>query len=161
MARQETPREDLLAEATALVERVEIAVPGFPEPIVAGFRKDGCASVYFGESPAYHFNTRGQLRRAFIDPLLYKAEGGKLVSLQRQRGPGETALVRHELTEDEAAALLEDCARRLIRLTERLAAGEFRILRQVPAEGGQLRHLRAYLTQLPLPPVVARAPHAR
>ena len=47
MARQESNREDLLREATALVERVELHVPAFEEPIVVGFRRDGCASFLF------------------------------------------------------------------------------------------------------------------
>ena len=38
MARQEHARENLMAEATALVERVELLLTGVAEPIVAGFR---------------------------------------------------------------------------------------------------------------------------
>ena len=41
MARRESDREDLLREATALVERAELTIEGFDEPIVVGFRRDG------------------------------------------------------------------------------------------------------------------------
>lgn len=44
MARSEGPREDLLAEAVALVERVELSTDSSEVPVVIGFRKDGCAS---------------------------------------------------------------------------------------------------------------------
>ena len=47
MAQRETNREDLLREATALVERAEIRIPGESEPIVVGFRRDGSASFFF------------------------------------------------------------------------------------------------------------------
>src|SRR5688572_18570527 len=65
MARQEQDREDILREATALVERVELLIPEFPEPIVAGFRRDGSASFFFGADPVLQFNAQGKLRRAF------------------------------------------------------------------------------------------------
>ena len=48
MARHEEDREDLLAEATALVERAELVVEGAAESVVIGFRRDGCASIYCG-----------------------------------------------------------------------------------------------------------------
>ncbi len=70
MARDESSREDLLREATALVERIEL-VPHATDPliaasdlfdkhIVAGFRRDGALSVFFGEDPVYHFNAEGE-----------------------------------------------------------------------------------------------------
>ncbi len=83
MDRQQSDREDLLAEATALVERIELVLPGYAEPIVAGFRASDCASLFFGTDPVYQFNSQRQLRRAFVDGLLYKAECGRLVSLTR------------------------------------------------------------------------------
>src|SRR5690606_4241518 len=97
MARQEQDREDLLKEATALVERVELAIDGMPEHVVVGFRADGCASFYFGPEPVWHFNTSQELRRAYVGGLLYKAEQGRLVSLQRNRTSGQVQLLRHEL----------------------------------------------------------------
>ncbi len=47
MARQPEVREDFLTEATALVERVELRVAGCREAIVAGFRRNGSATVMF------------------------------------------------------------------------------------------------------------------
>jgi len=73
MAREEEPREDLLREATALVERVELQIEGFAETIVAGFRRDGAASFYFGQDFVFQFNTANQLRRGYVEGRLFKA----------------------------------------------------------------------------------------
>jgi hypothetical protein len=73
MARDETKREDLLAEATALVERIQI-VSQSAGTITAGFRANGALSLFFDEDPAYHFNSAGELRRAYCAGLLIKAD---------------------------------------------------------------------------------------
>ena len=61
MAHDDGHREDLSAEATALVRRAEFVAPAADRPndespLVAGFRRDGSLSVYFGEDPVYQFN---------------------------------------------------------------------------------------------------------
>ncbi len=81
MAHEEQDREDLLAEAVALVERVEIELPDGGGHVIAGFRRNSCGSVYFDADPAYHFNSRHALRRAFVGGRLLKAERGCLVVL--------------------------------------------------------------------------------
>jgi hypothetical protein len=81
MARDEQDREDFLAEATALVERAELRVAGEAESATIGFRRNDAASVFFGGDAAYHFKSSGELRRAFHQGLLYKAERTRLVSL--------------------------------------------------------------------------------
>src|SRR5690348_4164205 len=106
MARQESDREDFLREATALIERVELHVTGFEEPIVVGFRRDGCASFFFGAVAVYQFNSAGELRRGYIEGLLYKAVGGRLIGLQRERTEAAVELQRLELDADQIAALL-------------------------------------------------------
>ncbi|HEV3024921.1 MAG TPA: hypothetical protein VGX76_20740 [Pirellulales bacterium] len=167
MARQEQDREDLLAEATALVERVELAVEGFDEPLVAGFRRDGSASVYFGADPAYHFNSHGELRRAYAAGLLYKAEGvsqsrhGRLVALERCRAAGEVQLVRHELDADENARFLDALSRRLASLGEALHQGQYRLVGQVPADADVVARVRDWLARVPTPVAIATSPRVR
>ena len=78
-------REDLLAEATALVERIELDVDEMDESIVIGFRPSGAGSIYFGPDAAYHFTSHNRLRRAYANGLLYKAEKRRLISLDRRR----------------------------------------------------------------------------
>jgi len=132
MSRHEQDREDLLAEATALVERVELVLPGEPEPVVAGFRRGGELSLYFGADPVYQFNSAAQLRRAYVSGLLLKAERGRLVRLRRQRTGEATVLMQHELIDGELAEFAQAVHGRLQRLAAALHAGNCAVTRQVP-----------------------------
>ena len=91
-------REDLLREATALVERIEL-VPhrdrqfDASEPIVVGFRADGALSIFFGDDPVYQFNAAGELRRAYCDGLLFKAVQ-RPAGFARARADGERSATR-------------------------------------------------------------------
>jgi len=159
MSRSEADREDLLREATALVERTELQLPGYEEPVVVGFRRDGAASFFFGADPVYQFNTAGELRRAYASGLIYKAEAGKLVSLRRERSATETALVRYELTPDETAALLTQLARHFTNLRAALHNGTHQVLREVPPAANLPPQILAWLQQLPATIPIANAPH--
>jgi hypothetical protein len=161
MARHESDREDLLAEATALVERVELSIAGESEPVTAGFRRDGALSVYFGSDPVYQFNAVGELRRAYRGGLLYKAERGRLVELRRERSPAEVALVRRELSDAETAALLSAARARLAKLHESLAGGTVQIVGQVPEECEVASRVRQLLADLPASLPVASTPRAK
>ena len=158
MSRSESDREDLLREATALVERIELPLPGYDEPIVVGFRKDGSASFFFGPDPVYQFNTAGELRRAYANGLLYKAETGRLVSLRRERSATETALVRHELTPDETTALLAGLTGHFEQLRAALQVDAHQVLREVPAAANLPPRILAWLQQLPTTIPIASAP---
>ena len=83
MARQEVDREDLIAEAVALRRRIELALPGCDNPVVAGYRSTGALSLYFGADPVYQFDERGRLRRAFVGGHLYRTQGTTLAELTR------------------------------------------------------------------------------
>ena len=157
-AREEHPREDLLAEAKALVRRVEFALPGEPNPIVVGFRVSGAASFYFGEQPAYHFNADRELRRAFVDDALIKAERGRLVALRRIRTEHETILAAAPFDDSAQRAFLNEFAERLARIKRSLAAGEFTPLRQVPENEDVLALVRDWLDSVNEPPSVANSP---
>lgn len=160
MARDEQDREDLLTEATALVERAELQCEDVAEPVVAGFRRDGSASVFFGGDPAYHFNRANELRRAYSSGLLFKAERRRLVSLKRERAAGQVRLVRHELSDDETCVFLEELVRRLSTLRLALERGECRVVREVPESARVSDRVLLWLNHLSLPPPVAARPHA-
>jgi hypothetical protein len=145
MAREESDREDLLREATALVERVELRTADEPESITAGFRRDGALSLFFGADPVFQFNTAGELRRAFRGGKLVKAERGKLVELTRLRTADETQLWRTELDAAATAALAGAMCERIGRLAEALAGGRLEIVGQVPAGADVIGRLRAEL----------------
>lgn len=155
MARHEAEREDLLAEARALVDRAEYQVPDEEHPVVAGFRVNGALSLFFGEDPVLHWNSQGELRRAYVDGLLYKAENGQLVSLQRERTDQETALVRHLLSADELHAFQTMQRARLLALRTQFDQGQVQLLREARLSEGELApRLRAMLQlvvdQLPI-----------
>ena len=161
MARHESDREDLLREATALVERAELLVPGEAEPVIVGFRRDGSASIYFGADPVYQFNSAGELRRAYLGGLLYKAERGRLVELRRERTEQETQLVRRELIDQEQASLLANAAARLERLRQALAKSSASVTGNVPADVDVPKRMGRWLDQARPGIKIAARPHAR
>lgn len=158
MAQEEHDREDLLAEATALVERVELRLAIFSAPLVIGFRREGAASFYFGAEPAYHFNSAGLLRRAFASGLLYKAERGRLVSLDRRRAAGEVQLVRHPLTDEETQTFLAALTARLLALREAVEQRRFERTRQEPEEADVISRVREWLAEYGERVAIANSP---
>lgn len=176
MARDESDREDLLREATGLVERIELlpraAMPhaigiagaadslaareGPTGNIVVGFRAGGAASVYFGADPVYHFNTAGELRRAYCDGLLFKAERGQLVAMRRVRLPLEVQLQRHALSPNELTAFIDLMQQRLRKLAADLGAGNVQIVGQVPLTADILGRVQAWLAEHAAARIAAR-----
>jgi hypothetical protein len=159
MAREESDREDLLREATALVERIELAPSdSVCSRIVIGFRAAEALSVFFDADPVYQFNTAGELRRAFLNGKLLKAERGHLISLERVRLPEEVQLVRHELTDDQQSALLENMNARLRKLAENLTSDRHTVIGQVPPDADVLRRVCKWLTNH-VTPSIANTPN--
>ncbi len=149
MARQESDREDLLREATALVERAELQVTGFAEPVVVGFRRDGAASIFFGSDPVYQFNTANELRRAYVGGLLYKADRGSLIELQRERTQKETALIRRDLREDETGGFLSTMHESLARLADAMTRRACSIRGQWPHDRDVAGRIGRWIGALP------------
>lgn len=160
MARTEHDREDLLREATAMVERAELQIPGCSDPIVVGFRRNGSFSCYFGGDPVYQFNTAGELRRAFVGGLLYKGEQGRLIALRRERSENETLLLRQSCDDQTAAALLRSARERLAQLEAALNQQRFSLAGQVPSSGDVVAKVRHWLDALPAELSVASSPHS-
>jgi hypothetical protein len=159
--RIERDKEDLLRDATALVERIELSVGGFDEHVVVGFRDSGAASFFFGQDPVYHFNSTGELRRAFADGRLYKAEKHWLVSMERRRGEGVVALVGHELSEPEMDAFLMGMSRAFDSLRDSIETGRAAVIGKVPVDHDVLGRTRAWLEKLSRPLQIAARPHAQ
>lgn len=160
MARQEQDREDLIGEATALVERIELQREE-EDPIVVGFRSSGCGSIYFGGEPVYQFNTQLALRRGYVDSLLYKAVNGNLVSLNRQRTAQGVQLLSNELEPGETERFLESMCAKLVELGEAIAQAQVQILRQVPPDAELLAKVVTWLRDVCEQPSVADSPHAK
>ena len=131
MARQEDEREDLIEEAVALIHRLEVKLPDWESPLVAGRRATGAWSFYFGADPAYHFDPSGRLRRAFVDGHLYRTQEQTAARLTRVRTEQETTLVRHDLTPGELALFLKRATEDLAAVRKFLWEERFKILRYV------------------------------
>lgn len=154
MARDESNREDLLREATALVERIELrltdpASAGLvpDDNIVVGFRSNGSASFFFGDDRVYQFNSAGQLRRAYCNGLLFKAIRGRLVSLQRMRQQNEVQLLSGQLTEAEQVEFTNQMRASLGGLTAALNVGRVEEVGQIPAGKPVLQRVRSWLAR--------------
>ena len=133
MAREESDREDLIQEATGLVDRVEYQVDFVDEPIVVGFRRDDSISFFFGQNRVYQFNNRNELRRCYLDGQLLKAERGKLVRLTRHRVDRQVQLVRHELSDAEQTDAVSSMVGHVSNLKRRIQSDTAEVLRSVSA----------------------------
>ncbi len=161
MARQEHERKDLLGEATALVERVSLRIAGRDDDVVVGFRRDHSASFYFGGDRVYQFNSQGQLRRAFVDDLLFKAEEWQLIALRRERTAETANLVRRVLDRSATEAFFETMRSHLEGLRHALANRQFTIVGQVPEHADLVGRVCRWLDQFGGCAAIAREPWAR
>ena len=158
MARDVHEREDLLRDAVALSPRIQIRLDDSPATeVFAGFRGN-CLSVYFGSSPVYHFNASGDLRRAYVDDRLIKAEKGRIVALRRVQSTRRSELLRTTWDESRVASFLTQLHERLSALSEALASGAYEIVGQVPNDGDALKRLQERLILLEHPRI-ADSPH--
>lgn len=158
MAREIHEREDLLRDARALVPRamLRVELDGVTTDVFAGYRGESL-SIYFGDDPVLHFNRRGELRRAFLDGRLLKADQGRLASLERRSSEAEAVLSRVDLDATQQRAWLQDAASLLDDLRAALAAGRWRLIGQMPEDGDAVARLQAWLDGR-AEVVVARSP---
>ena len=145
MARHQADREDLMQEATALVRRAEWLVPLQADPVVAGFKRSGGWSVYFGSEPVYQFDAQGRLRRAFADGDLWRTQGTTLARLHRERTDHNSGLRRYDLLPSELAEFLEAARHRLESFLAALDCSAARLVRQVPEAADLLEEITAAL----------------
>ena len=160
MSREERDRENLLAEAKALVERISLSIAGHDEPVVVGFRRDGSASFYFSADRVYQFTSAGKLRRAFVGDLLFKAEQRQLVSLRRERHAQAVELIRHVLDSSATAAFMTEMRSHLHALHHALSKAKFKLIGQVPPEVDLIARIRCWLDEFADASEVARSPRA-
>lgn len=135
MARQEADHDDLFSEAIALTSRalwkrtrpdhmangqhsddLDDPAPArlqSVDEILIGTRANDWLSIYWDQSWMVQFNEMNQLRRAYVEPCLYRAQGGTLSRLTRHRNPHETSLLRHDLNEAELHSFLASNSQRL------------------------------------------------
>lgn len=152
-SRIEADREDLLAEAVNLPERIEIQIPGIDNPVTIGRNRLGFWSFYFGPEPVYRFDTELRLRRAVRNGKLYRTQGTTLAELTRVRLEEETQLQRRDLTVGELDDLLASIRQEMIGVQDALAESRFTVLREVGTSDEFLTQLREFLTRLVSEPI--------
>jgi hypothetical protein len=160
VARDAHDREDLLRDARGLSPRVqlEMELSAGATQLFAGFRGESL-SLYFGQDLVFHFNDRGELRRAFVAEELLKAERGGLVAMRRERTAAEVSLVTRPLEDAEQQSLLDDLQRGLRELADTLAAERYRVVGDVPANSNAVARLKAWLDAHRGPIALAASPH--
>lgn len=132
MARNESEREDLINEATALLPRAEFLLPSLPEPLTVGFR-DSAPSFFFGQNQVYHFDPCGRLRRAFVDGFLFRSQHSGLARLERTRSESQTTLLRTDLDTEQQQLFRQQMLAPLQIVHNHLTNGPLQTLRSVPA----------------------------
>lgn len=146
MAREQEDREDLLAEATGLVERASLRLPHENTEIVIGFRRDGSVALYLNPDCVYQFTSTGKLRRAYLVPLLYKAVRGQLVSLRREPAAHEVRMVSRSLAEDALPEFLSRMQAAVAPLYTALERDAYTLVGQMPPDADVPGRLRAWLS---------------
>jgi hypothetical protein len=153
MARNQSDREDLLGEATGLVERIELEIADRDEPIVAGYRANGALSVFFGAGLVYQFNTLDELRRSFADACPITTKAGKLVVMRRVEEANRTVLRSRVFSDVEHCEFLSQAGVELANLEQHLSDQTFRIVGQVPADADIVARLRSDLIRMIAQPI--------
>ncbi|GIW90528.1 MAG: hypothetical protein KatS3mg109_0960 [Pirellulaceae bacterium] len=149
-----------MREAVALVERLCLgAATG--EEIVIGFRRDGSASIYVNQDPAWHFNRFGQLRRAYESGQLIKAERGRLFRMVRRREPHQVVLASTPMTEEEQAQWVAAVTTQIQRLEQRWHDGELVVVEQIPPDQPVADRARQLLASLAKGFTIAASPSLR
>lgn len=132
MARNETDREDLIREAVALQERVELEVAGFDELVTIGFRSNRAMSIFVDQDPVFQFDPDGRLRRAFVQGLLYRSQHNTLARMRRERSETRTMLLRDDLSTEELEQFRASMLDVLKKLRNAIALGQAVVSRSVP-----------------------------
>ncbi len=158
MARMEQDREDLMREAVRLVPRGEFLWQ--EQRVFVGFRPGPAPSFYFSPEEVYQFNSQGELRRAYLQGALYKAQQGHLVRMLRHRTAQQVQLRSTRLSPQQEHQFLEQLHRRLQAFAHALHSGEAQLATHFPPEEDFLHLVLQWLTEHPRVRI-AKRPHAR
>lgn len=162
MAREESDREDILREATALVERAELRIDGVAEPLVFGFRANGALSLFVTQDEVYHFDAEGAWRRGYFQGRLLKAVRGQMVELIRERTEQATVLRSRPLSSREQAEHEARWARRRTWLREAMDEGRCERVGVISASGADpVALLAGWIMEKADPLRIADRPHLR
>jgi hypothetical protein len=141
MAEPAVTSEDRMRDAVALVERIALSDSQCTSKVEAGFRRDGCLSLFFGDDPYYQFDSECRLRRGFVDGRIFLTQISGLKALNRERDAETTTLVRHDLSTSEVDQFLRKMLDHVGRLRRAIVSGDLHVERQVPANAPIIQRL--------------------
>ena len=158
MAQIQPDSTDFLKELVGLVPRAELRLPTDSSPVIAGFRKDGCLSLYFGPELFYQLDRSGRLRRALVAQHLFRTQGSTLAELTRVRSAKVSQLVRRELSAAELDQFVKEMQARVAQLTAAVKLPGV-IVREIAPDGPILPLLERRLETISgtLAPTINRA----
>ena len=156
--REQQPPEELLREATALVERVSFHARHWQGPVVIGFRSNGAASIYFGEDPVYQFNRDDELRRSHWRGQRIKAQQRQLKLVQRDSGSSRMHLLTTDLDAPQTKQFVDELANHLEQLRGVVHHRNLRVIGQIPEHPDLLPRLHRWLESLGSHPTIAMSP---
>ncbi len=134
MARDQQDREDLIAEATGLVTRMEFTVPSFDGPIVIGWKRNRAFSIYLDQDPVYQFDAIFRLRRAYVKTRLYRSQGETIAELTRHQTPNQTILARIDLDLLSCAEFLQTMTSTLRSILQDISQNRFAMVAWISAD---------------------------
>ena len=150
MASEQHPKEDLMRDATALVQRIKFSLPT-GDSIVVGFRSqdaaDGTASFFFGDDPVYQFNENYHLRRGYVGGII-KADQGGLVRLSKVRTGAQVEMRRYEFSSAEIGDFLGDVKSRLQGLRADIGSGDAKVVRTIPINAPVVERVKTWLAKV-------------
>ena len=145
MAKDSQDREDLLRDAVAMVQRIELRLAGSEHDVVCGFRDDGALSIYWGQDDVMQFNAASEWRRGYWQDRMLAAYQRKLHWLDRSTPSARTQLSPTELTAQQHEAYVAHVNQRLEQLSGGISNHEFQRVGQVPAHQEVLGRLTDWL----------------
>ena len=150
MARNEDDKEDLMREASALIERIEISmeINAAGMIVTAGYRRDASLSLYFNQDAFYQFTETGLLRRAWKDGLLYRSQGDTLAALFRNRSSGQVIMERTDLNPVQLAEFRAEMTRNIEELTQNLQSNSVIVRRVAGPDGDLLTKIELSLAEI-------------
>ena len=151
MARTEADKEDLIADATAMLPRAEYVAVDQPESSIAwefvtvGIRRDGAVSIYLDQDPFYQFDATGGLRRAYVGGFLFRSSSEGLTRLNRARTSEQTTLESVDLNADQLTDFRERTFSELATLQRSWRSGSLRKNRSVPEDADPATQLSEFV----------------
>ena len=154
MAKDAHDREDLLRDASAYTQRIELQLPELSHEVFCGFRDGQAFSLYWGQDAVFQFNHDSELRRGFWGDRMvacYKRELHWLVRKSDDPSSERVRLSRIAFTDDEHHDFLRELDQCCRVLESTLQSEVYGLVGRFPEEEDVQELVQTWLGQLPTP----------